>query len=679
MKTVTAKERKRNKTVPAAPIRRGPVARPDRSPRALYLAAGALAAAVFLVFANALANGFVFDDHNHVLNKPQFRSLAKLPEVLVSSYRPVRDISHMLEFALWGEWAAGFHLTNILLHAVNTLLVFFLTRRLTGYLMAGMLAALIFAVHPIQTDAVTYVSGRRDLLFTSFYLSGFFCYLRYRKSRSLLHLALFLGLWALGLMSKEMAATLPGFIFVWNFCQQWGEQSGSWASRSLKAARAAFLLDRWLYLALFAAVPVYAYYMVYVKGGSTRAGDYGLDYWGGSFYTNLLTVFVVHAWYLKQLVFPTPVVQYFGAFDVATSLADPRVIPSILLVLAVFAAGLFLLNKDRLMAFAILSYFVLLLPVSHIIPHHELLADHYLYLPMMSFGLLAALAAQKFAAQGVTARRAVYAAAAAALIALSVMTVLRNRVWKDDLTLWQANYEEAPNSLRAVSSLAALYANRNPKRAEELFKRCIELDPAYAPAYVSLAILMQSKEKAREVEAIIERGLALPDEKTVSVRDRDPRDFRSQLLTALALAKGNQGDRAKTEELLLQAIDLYPANPQPYALLATYYHDVDRDKELDILNRQLAAQPHRLDALQRIAFLKIEDKKYDEALPLLQRMLALSPNDYFANYNLGQYYRVNTDCGKARAHLNAARAATTKEDEIKLVQNALRQLDQVCR
>src|SRR5437764_14469008 len=103
--------------------------------------------------------------------------------------------------------------------------------------------------------------------------------------------------------------------------------------------------------------------------------------------------------------------------------------------------GFLLLKRDRLMAFAVLSYFVLLLPVSQIIPHHELLADHYLYLPIMSFGLLVGLIVQPLAARGSNARKIAYAATATALVALALMTVLRNRVWKDDLTLWQGNYK----------------------------------------------------------------------------------------------------------------------------------------------------------------------------------------------------------------------------------------------
>jgi protein O-mannosyl-transferase len=114
------------------------------------------------------------------LNKT-IRSLNR--PLLLSSYRPLRDITYAIDFAVWGQNRYGFHLTNILIHAANVLVVFTLVRRLTKDLISATLASLIFAVHPIQTDAVTYISGRRDVLFTLFYLSAFHCYLSYYRSR----------------------------------------------------------------------------------------------------------------------------------------------------------------------------------------------------------------------------------------------------------------------------------------------------------------------------------------------------------------------------------------------------------------------------------------------------------------------------------------------------------------
>lgn len=683
---VSVAERKKRKNTSTV-SKRVTGAVPGARNKVVFIAVAASLAAVSICYANALANGFVFDDQGHVLSDVSLRSLSSLSKFLPASYRPIRDISYALDFAVWGARPFGFHLTSVLIHLANTLLVFALIRRLTREVLPATLTALVFALQPVQVDAVTYISGRRDVLFCLFYLASFHCYLTYRESavgdvakrlRTNCYFALTLLLWGLSLFTKEMAASLPAFIFVWNSCDAWEPDRKSWVRRFFSAARKALARDRWLYVLVLLAVPAYVWYQVVLKGGSERARVSGIAYWGGSFYTNLLTSIRVHAWYLKQLVLPTPIVQYSGGFDIATTLLDPRVILSIIAVGATAAGGFLLLSKDRLMAFAVLSYFVLLLPVSHVIPHHELLADHYLYLPMMSFGLFVALLTRKLASRGEIAGRVAYGAAAAALIVFGAMTVLRNPVYKDDFALWKTSYNEVPNSLRAVYSLAGQYATSYPARGAELYKKCIALDPSYSPAYLSLAVLYQTKEKAREAEEIIQRGLALPDSRVVSPDDENPNRFRSELTTALAVSKGFQGSPKEGEALLIRAIDLDPTNSQAYELLAGYYHSVDIEKEIAVLKRQVETFPTDTYSLQTLSSRFIEAKRYDDALPYLQRLLAIIPGDFFANYEMGQIHRTKNDCSAARGFLTVAKAAASNPEDTKAIDDALKEFQQQC-
>jgi protein O-mannosyl-transferase len=685
MVSTAARKKKANTSIAAS--KEGPKHVAGRS-KSIYIAYGALLVVVLLCYANALPNGFVFDDHVNLQSNPLLRKIGNVPELLLSGFRPIREISYAFDFALWGERPFGFHLTNILIHAANTLLVFLVIRRLIGDIASSAIGALVFAIHPIQPDAVTYISGRRDVLFAFFYLAGFLCYLAYRRVAvnrkpphwrrfALLYFGLFLFLWMLGLMSKEMAASLPLVIFVWNFCDAWDKNLNSWVRRFLRAAREAFSRDRWLYIALSLAVPAYAWYVVFVKGTSVRTLA-GFNFWGGSFYTNLLTVLRVHAWYLKQLVYPTPIVQYYGAFDISTSLIEWRVILAIFVVGAVIVAGFFLLDRNKVMAFAILSYFVMLLPVSQIIPHHELLADHYLYLPLMSFGLLVAALFQKLSAREALVRRITYCTAGVMLAVLMFMTFTRNRVYRTDLTLWQANYAEVPNSIRAVFNLGSAYADSYPARAAELYKRCIALDPTYAPAYVRLAMLFQIREKAREVEDIVRQGLAVPLPEVNAPGFEDPLRTRSDLTTALAISKGFQGLDKEAEELLLRAIEMYPANSQAYDLLTGYYHTADRAKEIELLKRQVAFFYNSYFPLQVLSTRLIEDKRYDEAVPYLERMLTMASSDFFANYQLGQIYRTKKECDRSGRYLTAAKQAASDPEDAKAIVEAFSLLQQQC-
>ena len=613
------------------------------------LAAAMLVAVVFACYANSLGNGFVFDDDFLVPAYSRAWSFSHLIRSLLDSYRPVRNASYAIDFFVWGPRPFGFHLTNVLIHAGNVILVFFLIRRFTLKPGMAFLAALIFAVHPIQTDSVSYVSGRRDVLFALFYLAAFHAYLSYRASRSRAFFALFLGFWALSLMSKEMAVSLPLVIFIWNFCELWGEAKGSWLGRSFQAAKRALGADKWLYTLLAAASLGFGVYVIFFLRSSGRAGGTGLDYWGGSLYATVLTVARVHTWYFKQLIYPTPIAQYFGAFGISTSLLDWRVVVALPLVGTVLVAGTAFLKRDRLMAFAVFSYFAALVPVSQIVPHHELLADHYLYLPIMSFSLLAALMVTSAAQRGKQSRQIAYSLASIFVVALAVLTVYRNRDWKDELSVWEANYKAVPDSPRASYNLGGLYMAKNPQKSEALLKESLASDPTFEPAYLALAKLYVAQKRTPEAESLIQQGLGLIGSETRSFVLRNPSLLRSQFTTTLAAAKWEEGDHQATEQLLLDAVRVYPRNLSPYEALANLYHDQDRGKEADVLRQAIAANPSAYEVHARLAALATGSKRYDEALSVLREMLDLNPTE--------------SVCEKARPYLAAMKSGVPKSME----------------
>jgi len=623
----------------------------QRSRRDTIIVAGTLAVVAIACYANSLGNGFVFDDLFLIPAYSRSWTFSQLINTLLDSYRPVRNASYVIDFLVWGTHPFGFHLTNVLIHAVNSILVFFLVRRITPRMTIAVVAALIFAVHPIQTDAVSYVSGRRDLLFTLFYISAFHAYLIYRAQGSRKFFVLFLGLWALSLMSKEMAVTLPLIIFIWNFFSVWNEVPGAMPVRTIQAARRALAQDKWLYALLGILSLAFGIYVVFIRQASGRISGGGLEYWGGSFYATALTVLRVHAWYLKQLVYPTPIAQYFGAFDISTSLFDVRVILALLLVGGVIVAGAICLKKEKLIAFAVFSYFAVLLPVSQIIPHHELLADHYLYLPMMSFALFVAVVVDLIGRRGRRSRRSVHAVVGVVILIFVVQTVARNRDWKNELSVWEANYKSVPNSPRASYNLGGLYMAKDPQRSETLLKESIDDDASFEPAYLALAKLYVTQKRTAEAEAMIRQGLDLIDSPKKSFIIRNTLLLKSQFTTSLAAAKWEEGDHQATEEILRQATVIYPRNLTAWDSLANVYRNKDRGKEQDTLREAIAANPSAYEARARLAASVMEVKQYDEALKLVREMRDLNPTE--------------TSCEKVRAYLVEVRSKAPKSMEMR--------------
>jgi tetratricopeptide (TPR) repeat protein len=272
----------------------------------------------------------------------------------------------------------------------------------------------------------------------------------------------------------------------------------------------------------------------------------------------MLTVVRVHAWYLKQLVFPTPIAQYLGAFEISESAFDWRFLVSLVIVAGILCYGFLQLNRDKLMAFAIISYFVFLLPVSQLIPHHELLADHYLYLPIMSFGLVLSLLVKRIGSRGVISSKALYFLAGVVVVIFALMTIAQNKTWKDERTLWAYNYQAVPNSSRAALNLGNTYQYTDPQKAEELFKRALALRPTPVierTLYDRLAVILINERKVDEAEYYVSEVLK-----------KSPQDFFGNLWLSQINILRKDCDKARAS---LSAAQTVASNPRESQLLET--------------------------------------------------------------------------------------------------------------
>jgi tetratricopeptide (TPR) repeat protein len=244
------------------------------------------------------------------------------------------------------------------------------------------------------------------------------------------------------------------------------------------------------------------------------------------------------------------------------------------------------------------------------------------------------------------------------------MTIARNRDWKNDLTVWQANYDAVPNSPRASYNLGGLYLKSNPQKAEALLKQSLNSDPDFEPVYLTLAKLYINQKRLPEAEGLIQSGLNLVDAPKRSFILRNPPLLRSQFTTLLAAAKWESGDMQAVEQLLKQAIATYPGNPEAYTALANFYHGKDRAKEQEVLQQAIANNPTANEAYSQLVALLIEGKNYAEAAGNLQQMLALNPGE--------------VACKKTRPHLDAAKSATPNSMEYRTLVNMLNTLEQRC-
>jgi hypothetical protein len=411
-----------------------------------------LAVVAVVVYLPSLAGPFHFDDYNVIVNYPTVHSWSTLFERAGAGVRAVLKASYVANWTL-DPGPLGFHVVNIALHALNTVLLFFIGKRLTpdrGQTPA-LIAALLFALHPMQTEAVTYISGRSSSLMATFYLGALLAYLRGA------HWTLSSLLFVLAVATRETAVTLPAALLLIELCRgtAWRtivqRQTAHW---TLLAAGGLFVLLNERYFDLLA----YGF-------GERSLGDNLLTQIGGVSYL---------IWHLVSL-------QDLNIDPGLSTLTEwtPALVFQGVLLAALLALGIANLRRRPWLAFGILWFFLQLAPTNSIVPRLDVANDRQLYLAC--WGLFFALAVQ------IEWPRAV---AIALCLLFAGASVLRQLDYRDEITLWEASVRSSPWNARAHNNLGYAYyqAGRKPEAWRE-FHTALFLDRTDKKARANLVLL----------------------------------------------------------------------------------------------------------------------------------------------------------------------------------------------
>jgi tetratricopeptide (TPR) repeat protein len=456
-----------------------------------------LSAAVLVIFIymGSLSGPFVFDDEPNITENRAIRLTHLSFEGLWAAafdsplpQRPVANASFALNYFFNGYNAVGYRFVNILIHIINGYLVYLLARltlrtpALSSYReQAGAIAcgaAILWLVHPLHTQSVAYIVQRMTSLATLFYLLALTCYCDARlaatatRKHMLLALGAVSGLLALG--TKEIAATLPVFIFLyeWFFFQ---ELKKGWLRRRLPAL-AGVCVTLGVIVLIFTGFEPFTRIFAAYAGGSMSA------------WNRVMTEFRVVVFYLSLLFWPAPSRLNLD-HDVAASLSlvDPATtLLSLLLLAGIFATALLIARREPLGAYAILWFLGNLVIESSVI-RLELVFEHRTYLPSV-FPVIA-LVALLFR---ILKRKWVAVALLVALVAGgSFWTWQRSLVWANEVSLWRDCLEKSPLKARPYNNLgSALSKIDRFEEAAPYLARAVELKPDYADARYNLGYVL---------------------------------------------------------------------------------------------------------------------------------------------------------------------------------------------
>ncbi|RME00816.1 MAG: tetratricopeptide repeat protein [Deltaproteobacteria bacterium] len=564
---------------------------------------------VLLAHGNTLRNGFVYDDHEVV----EHEVLGEGDAPLRIGGRPMRLLTLRLDAWLWGRNPAGYHLTNLLLHLTASLLLLRLVQVLVGNLRVATVCALIFAVHPVQTEAVAVVSNRKEMLVALFVFLSLLAYHRGTMGRWWGYpIALVASL--LAFLSKETAIVLPVILLLYHvtLCPVG-------VSRAIR--RAAFFL---VPLGLVVAFGIVRH-LLHARVGYARLPDGETMRYAWFLYS--IPRVVTHD--LGKVLYPARLCADIP-FDPDRTFWSLRVLLHASLatvplgvVLPVFArvSRRIGLSDRRVQGirFAVLWFYLWLLPVLNLIPGACFVAERYLYLPLAGFALLAALLFD-LAFQGVTGEKHRERLLVGVLLLLlggyTLRSHLRNREWASDEEIWFTTLRQNPHSRPAHVNLGNIAARKgNFKGALEHYEAAWKAGEESADLFFNMGHVYRLMGNTYMAQQAFLRVLRLA-----------PDDVEARyMLGMMQAAQRNLPGAAATFRKLLERS---PHHGGALRQLGRILRALGRpDEAIDPLERYLRLFPSDLQGYHDLALACIEAGDLPHARKTLQRARRLAPDD----------------------------------------------------
>jgi tetratricopeptide (TPR) repeat protein len=560
-----------------------------------------LVAVVGLVYSNTFLNSFHFDDLPSILEKPWIRGLDKIPQFLGKEnslfLRPLVILSFNINYAISEFEVWSYHLFNIIFHAIATLLVYQLARKALNFMedfssqkrfaVLPFFAAMLFALHPLNTQSVTYISSRSSIMVTVCYLSAlilFFDGFKKWKQTGQKAWAYFIGsgiFFFLGGLSKEIIVTFPAMLFLVHFYFISRETLKAWIATYAK----------WIFLL---AIPLLTFvgYKQFAAGGLLPASSAYLK--SGTWF--LTQTSVVPFEYFRKMLFP-----FNMNIDIDFPVLNNWLQPTHWL--GIVALGIFVFFWIRIstrvsetvevgrrfVGFGMAWILLTLLPTSSFIPLLDVAVEHRTYLPMVG---LVFLMAGGFSCilEFLPATKLINYCAVLILIFFSLGVMVRNQDWKDEVTLWSDAKMKSPNLVRPYNNVGEAY-DKLGKYDEAIveFEGALKLNPNYFFGLNNLGNIYGKQRKLPEAIEYIKRALK-------------------------------------------QKPDYSPAH---YNLARAFHLTGKRQEAAESYRESIKSNPFFEQAFYNLAFLAMELSLFDEALENFEKFLSMQPNHSKAHYGAG--------------------------------------------
>ncbi|UCG13692.1 MAG: tetratricopeptide repeat protein [Deltaproteobacteria bacterium] len=643
-----------------------------------------------IAYSNSFFGAFHYDDIRTIVENDAIQNLADLRGIY--SYCEERFLTYLtlaINFRISKFDTTSYHIFNFFIHYFAAFFLYFLfvetyktpilkeadlalPKRAAAFLVAG-----IFLLHPLQTQAVTYVIQRAESMAGMFYLGCLFFYVRARLARSRYAeygyylLAILSALCAAS--SKETAVTLPAMIVCYEIL---------FFQTSIKD----LLRNKVILLSIIPACLIVGY-----KSGNLVQKDFFYD--PGIPFTRkeyLLTQFSVLVTYLRLFFWPTGQ-NLDWDYPLSTSLFSPEVIYSLLILIGLLVIAFLAHRKFRLLALGVVAFFIVLAPTSSIIPIRDPIYEHRMYLAVafLSMGCVQVLLSGLSDLGEIQSQRSRVAVLALATIAFSVLSALtysRNEVWVSELSLWRDAVQKSPNKARPHNNYGrALYllGRRMTEEAKKEFEIANRLSPGWAVPYHNLAIASFEDGDYQTALALDRKAIAIFPKYREALHQlgrtcielENWHDARKNLERLIRISKRSKYLRAHVDLLevylklelrdravqLVESMEKMPGDLSQldYHLGMAFYKLEDLPKAKHYFKKQLASKAKRIPCFLMLGQIYYLGENYDMAEMTFRQALEEQPWSGQAHFNLALILKKEGSYQESRTHFQKALAVNS--------------------
>ena len=503
--------------------------------RAPWVIGAALTVITIAVFCRIAKFDFItYDDPSYVTANPQVQAGLSVKNIVwafttshACNWHPLTWLSLMLDCQLFGVNPHWLHLTNLLFHTANMVLLFILLLRITSALWSSAFVAAAFAIHPLHIQSVAWVAERKDVLSALLWLLTMLFYVRYTERSSIGRYVLVLFVFALGLMAKPMLVTLPVILLLLDY----------WPIKR-KDSLPKLLLEKLPFVFLAGASSVITLIVQQQSGAVKDIVKFPFD-------IRVINAIVSYIKYIVKMFWPVNLSIFYSHPGRSLHFSD-AVIPMLLLVAVTVLAIHFARTRGYLL-FGWLWYLCTLIPVIGLVQvGDQAMADRYTYIPLIGLFIIIAWGLPELLARYAFRKSVLSVAAAVVILAMIVSTCLQLRYWQNSVTILGRAVEVNPNDRFAQANLGVAFLRKNSyDDAIVHFEKALQIDPCDAMSHLNMGVVLFRKNKIDQAVSHFEKAAAI-----------DPRDVPTRLNLATALAK-----QGKTKQAIEQCDEILQIAP----------------------------------------------------------------------------------------------------------------------